>query len=122
MNKAHNLLLTFNLLSTTECPYLCFYIIFHGRVDLIQFLLVVISCCCYSKNNIFIQLHYLMKELDILQSLQKKCRNIQWLGTVILLVFIPHIQISPTLTYQISFHFQYFCKQCAHYRLQSSGK
>jgi len=47
-----------------------------------------------------------MKELGILQPLQKKCRNIQWLGTVILLVFIPHTQISPALTYQISFHFQ----------------
>jgi hypothetical protein len=47
-----------------------------------------------------------MKELAILQPLQKKRRNIPWLGPVILLVFVPHNQISPALTYQISFHFQ----------------
>jgi hypothetical protein len=38
LNKAHNLVLTFNHLSTTECTYLRLYM-FHGRVDLIQSLL-----------------------------------------------------------------------------------
>lgn len=37
-NKAHNLVLTSNRLSSTERPYLHFYI-FYGRTDLIQSLL-----------------------------------------------------------------------------------
>ena len=43
-----------------------------------------------------------------MQPLQKKCRNIQWLGTVILLVFILHSQISPALHIKFPFTFNSF--------------